>query len=296
MEDLQYWVVGGALAVCAASFFLGVVPLFALGHLGPGKPPPMPTGNVPIAGFGVLDVVGVGLFFGLYSMMWMASTMTEIDPAEIELTPLVLFGEILVQAFMVAVVFMFLFWRMNVVRAFGLRWQKWYLAPLLGIPVVFLIFSFTAVLALAGYDDWMAKLQGLEGSESTEQEVVTMMKEASDPLTVVMMTLLACVGAPLAEEVVFRGYIYPAVKRLSNIPYAIIFSGLLFAAVHGNLAALLPLFVLGLVLAGLYELTGSLWMPITIHFLFNTTSVTLMRLQAAYPEWFEEPAWRILLP
>jgi membrane protease YdiL (CAAX protease family) len=58
-------------------------------------------------------------------------------------------------------------------------------------------------------------------------------------------------------------------------------SALIFAAAHGSLAALLPLFVFGCVLAFLYEKTGSLWAPIAVHALFNGATV-LVQLAARH--------------
>jgi len=103
-----------------------------------------------------------------------------------------------------------------------------------------------------------------------------------------MMGFLACVGAPLVEEVVFRGYIYGAVKKLSNIGFAVVWSGLLFATVHMNMAGMLPLFVLGMALALVYEVTGSLWTPIAVHFTFNAVNVVYMLVEKFRPEWLEE--------
>ena len=127
-----------------------------------------------------------------------------------------------------------------------------------------------------------------EGAEETEQDVVKMIKEAGSGLVFFLLALVACVGAPISEEVVFRGYLYPVVKRFTNIPVSIVFTGLLFAAIHGNLAALLPLFILGMLLAAVYEWTGSLWTPIAVHAMFNTMQVAIMKLMQMYPEKFDE--------
>jgi membrane protease YdiL (CAAX protease family) len=44
------------------------------------------------------------------------------------------------------------------------------------------------------------------------------------------------------------------------------------------MAALLPLFVFGLVLVALYEFTGSIWAPVAVHFLFNAATVVVQML------------------
>ena len=60
--------------------------------------------------------------------------------------------------------------------------------------------------------------------------------------------------------------------RRSPIPAALL-SSLLFAAVHGSLTALVPLFVLALVLCWVYERSGSLVAPVVVHMLNNATSL-----------------------
>ena len=43
MTDIEYWVMGGAFAVCGVSFFCVVAPMYALRHARAGTPPPMPV-------------------------------------------------------------------------------------------------------------------------------------------------------------------------------------------------------------------------------------------------------------
>jgi membrane protease YdiL (CAAX protease family) len=84
----------------------------------------------------------------------------------------------------------------------------------------------------------------------------------------------------VAEEVLFRGILYPAIKQAGHPRVALWGTALLFAAVHMNLVTFLPLAVLALVLTALYERTNNLLAPITAHVLFNALNfVTLLVLQ-----------------
>jgi len=177
-----------------------------------------------------------------------------------------------------------LFWRVNLVEGFGLRWQRRWWQVVLAPVVVLMMWAFMAGLDATGYDEWVRSLIDGDGL----QETVKLLLESKDPLVLGLVAVGVCVGAPLAEEVVFRGYIYAAVKRFTNIPFAVIFSGLLFGAVHGNLLALLPLTILGIVLALAYEYTGSLWAPIAIHFCFNAATVAVQFIFNLNPELLEE--------
>ena len=75
--------------------------------------------------------------------------------------------------------------------------------------------------------------------------------------------------APVAEESLFRGIIYPWIKQTGFPQLALWGSSLLFAAAHLNAVTFLPLLVLALVLAVLYEKTNNLLSCITAHAVFN---------------------------
>lgn len=75
--------------------------------------------------------------------------------------------------------------------------------------------------------------------------------------------------APITEEVLFRGILYPAIKQFGYPRLALWGSSLLFAAVHTNVVTFVPLVVLALVLTLLYERTDNLLAPVAAHVLFN---------------------------
>lgn len=108
------------------------------------------------------------------------------------------------------------------------------------------------------------------------QEIVKMLMESNDAILKAFIVLSAVVVAPLFEELVFRGVIYPVLKRYSDRFFAAIITSLMFAAVHGSVPALLPLFVLALLLTAAYEFTGCLWVPVAMHALFNGINTLFM--------------------
>jgi len=92
--------------------------------------------------------------------------------------------------------------------------------------------------------------------------------------------LLICVAAPLSEELFFRGFAFAGLRSgLSFIPAAVISGGVwgLFHLSSGtNLVVVLQLGLFGVVLAWLYERTGSLWPPIALHAFNNVIAFTLL--------------------
>ena len=81
--------------------------------------------------------------------------------------------------------------------------------------------------------------------------------------------------APVVEEVFYRGYLYSVTKRYTDRFFAAVFSALVFSLIHPGVISYAPLFAFGVLLALVYELSGSLWIPIAIHSLFNIVNVVL---------------------
>ena len=154
----------------------------------------------------------------------------------------------------------------------------------MAFPVLFFMWLLMGGLGLVGYNEWITELIGKDPT----QEMVLAMQEEQDPATLLMLCMVAVIGAPFSEEVVFRGYIYPTMKRFVGVTGSVLFSAALFSAVHLNLGALLPLFVLGVILAVSYEMTGSLWMPIAIHLVFNLATVVVQMAKKMSPELQEQ--------
>ena len=86
-------------------------------------------------------------------------------------------------------------------------------------------------------------------------------------------------NSPLFQGVLsrlFRRILYPAIKRLGFPRLALWGNSLLFAAIHMNLVTFVPLLVLALVLTALYERTNNLLAPITAHVLFNLLNFVML--------------------
>lgn len=90
------------------------------------------------------------------------------------------------------------------------------------------------------------------------------------------MVLLAGLAAPFAEEIFFRGLLYGLLRRYWGVVASVTVSALLFGAVHGILDVLPGTAVMGAVLAIAYERSGTLWVPVTIHAMYNSLSLILL--------------------
>jgi len=96
----------------------------------------------------------------------------------------------------------------------------------------------------------------------------------------------AIVIAPLVEEVLFRGILYPAIKSRGHPRAALLGTALLFASIHGSLLNFVPLFGLAIIFTQLYDRTDCLLAPILAHSLFNAANMAVF-LQPELSHWLD---------
>jgi membrane protease YdiL (CAAX protease family) len=226
-------------------------------------------GKVPADRFGRVDgylALGCITIFAVQSVQNLHSS-EEVIPRTIDTSLLVLvqFG---FWMFVVGtILFSFLLRRMRPADLFGFERLSFLKVFLWGVGLLLaalpLIFASSAMVS---------SLLHLN-SESDSQPIVQLFEGITDPTKKIPIIVLAVVIAPLAEEFVFRGFLYGVTKRFAGSLPALAFTGLAFALVHLHLPSLLPLFLLACVLTFAYELTGSLLVPMAMHSLFNAITL-----------------------
>lgn len=75
--------------------------------------------------------------------------------------------------------------------------------------------------------------------------------------------------APIAEEIIMRGWLYGKVRRKLPAIVTILLVSAVFGVMHGQWNAGVATFVLSLVLCGMREITGSVWSGVLLHVLSN---------------------------
>ncbi len=118
------------------------------------------------------------------------------------------------------------------------------------------------------------------------QEIVQFFTESAENGLYLNMAVTMATGiivAPLAEEFIFRGYIYGVLRRNLGIIPSILVTSLLFASIHLNLSALPALFLLGICLTLAYENTGSLVVPMLMHAGFNFLTFAALFISTKLP-------------
>jgi len=111
---------------------------------------------------------------------------------------------------------------------------------------------------------------------AADQEAVDMILNAKSHALRIYLIIFAVGIAPVAEEFIFRGILFPFVKQLGYPRLAWLAPSLLFALIHASLPIFVPLFVFALGLTWLYATTGRLLTNILVHGLFNALNLILL--------------------
>lgn len=113
-------------------------------------------------------------------------------------------------------------------------------------------------------------------SQPVEHPLVPVFATAGDWGGRLALVLAACAVIPVVEETLFRGILYRSLRRIWPLLPAAAASGLIFAVGHMSWVGILPYLLLGMVLAWLYERTGSLLAPAVAHGAFNGFNLAIL--------------------
>ncbi len=116
-----------------------------------------------------------------------------------------------------------------------------------------------------------------------------LLAQVHGPLQVVLFASVV-VGAPLAEETVFRGYLLPVFEKRMGLGRAILAQAFLFSLVHLDPVGFFPRLLLGAAFGWLVVLTGSLWASVFAHAVNNGISSWLFFRYGPGPEGEASPS------
>lgn len=236
-------------------------------------------GNVLVRPYNTVDVcVALGL---LSLMVWGGMQSREGAPKVEEMPDAVsaagLFFSAVILLFLslLLVGYLTIYRGLNPAEMFGLRQMS--MARAFGVAVVAVV----VVVLCMGVVLYVVSAMGVgwKGLDDSPQDTVKIFQNTGNFVSKVLLGVLAVVVAPLSEEIFFRGFLYGAVKRFTDRWFAAIFSALVFAAVHQHVGSLVPLFLLAIGFALVYEATGCLLVPVFMHALFNAGNLVALTLQ-----------------
>ncbi len=152
-----------------------------------------------------------------------------------------------------------------------------------GVLVYFLIIPLLSILVF--FSLLLFKKLGLE---PVPQEIVFIYFKIISVPVLFFLFFLSSFVAPFFEEIIFRGFLYPAFKEKFSIPFSIFFSALVFSLLHNEIFVLIGIFCLGVILNYIFEKTQNLWICIGLHFgnnFFANLVIFLLKFSKFYNFW-----------
>jgi membrane protease YdiL (CAAX protease family) len=155
-------------------------------------------------------------------------------------------------------------------QAFGMDKTPFpHLRPALLFYLTMLPFLFISSLVYQG----VLFLNGIPPS----LQAIALFLSSDHPLWMrVTLMILAVAVAPFFEECLFRGILLPVFVRRLGLGGGIFLTSLLFASIHFHLPSLIPLIVVASGFSLAYVYSGSLWVSILMHGIFNGVNLALL--------------------
>lgn len=114
------------------------------------------------------------------------------------------------------------------------------------------------------------------GMKPEPQQAVQILQATESVWRRALYGFVAILVAPAAEEILFRGLVYPSIKQMGFPRLALWGTSVVFAATHVNVMALIPLTFVALMFTLLYEKTNNLLAPVLAHSVFNAVNFALL--------------------
>lgn len=240
----------------------------------PYQDTPDSSGNQPLSS---LNLIGVGVILTFFATTMLAQQLAPApDNLTREITPELLIINIIGQMFPAVIVLAILIsQRISLVSFFGLRMAHSYRLLYIAPATVVITYLFMIILGALGYEEWLVQIFG---QKIEVQQAVKIYQDADEIIIRGLLAFSVVIVAPVVEEIIFRGYIYKVTKRFTARIFSTVVSAVLFSVVHNYIPGLLPLAFLAILLTISYEMTGSLWAPISIHALFNASTLIVQEI------------------
>jgi membrane protease YdiL (CAAX protease family) len=141
------------------------------------------------------------------------------------------------------------------------------------------VLRWLAVLPLLWFSAflWQLLLKGIGYAPDLQEAIQLFMDSDSLPKRAAFI-FFAVVIAPLLEEGLFRGILQPLFIRRFGAVAGVVLVALGFAALHMDVGTFVTLALISIALSFAYARTGSLWVPVLMHALFNAVNLTLLML------------------
>lgn len=131
-----------------------------------------------------------------------------------------------------------------------------------------LVIVAVTILVFAAGQTASIMMYQIQGSEGFDQNV-----DSRAEASAWLVLLLAVVVAPVAEELLLRGALYPALRKHAGVIASTLVTSVVFAVMHGNIVQGIAVMPLGVLLALMVEHYRSPWPGVAVHVGYNVTAL-----------------------
>jgi membrane protease YdiL (CAAX protease family) len=128
-------------------------------------------------------------------------------------------------------------------------------------------------------ENWMGLInfgKDIKAAQAANDNVFKAFLQMNSFVDFLRVFVVVAIIPAIGEELFFRGVLMRfARKRSRTMVFPIMFTAVVFSYSHANIYGYLSIFLAGVLLAVIYNLTGSIWCSIAGHLFFNGTQITL---------------------
>lgn len=213
--------------------------------------------------YGIPDAISAGLL----SLWFITIIADSMDRPMIVTTEGILASAVVYGGITGLIIGYHVFRKLSLRSVWGLAWPEWQgwvsklaLVFVCTVPLVYSLQWLTSLVVPAG-DQFQPLLEFWMNNPTIQDRA--------------LVVFMAVVMAPVAEEVIFRGYLYGVASKYAGRLWGMLAVSLLFAGIHVHLPSMPGLFAFAIVLTLVYEATRSLWAAIALHAAFNSLSLVI---------------------
>jgi membrane protease YdiL (CAAX protease family) len=229
-----------------------------------------------------------------YSILELQNTANLKDPKVIAYLKLTQILYSITVYFAPAAVFAYL-WQSKPLKALGMDKTPPFITILLSVLIMFCCLAMVG--ALGEWNQSWPLPQSMKDTQVQLDKLTKVMLDMPHLSDLFINLILIALVPSIAEELFFRGVLQPVMIDVMRMKWlGVVFTAIIFSAVHGDMLAFMPRILLGFLLGAIYLISGNLWLSIAGHFFNNGMQVIAMYLfQAGYmktdPSKDEHIAW-----
>lgn len=145
------------------------------------------------------------------------------------------------------------------------------------VKVRYFFYALLAGVGLVLVSDEVERIIGMFFTIPDQLQGLDQLLTISDwPSAILIISGISIIG-PLAEEMVFRGFLQQSLEQnLQNITRAVIYTALAFMIVHFNIFWALNIFIIGFFLSFVGWKTNSIWPTFIVHMMNNSLALVFV--------------------